>query len=102
MSQPNLGRGAVRGNDRDLPFGFVLTGGEASDYTAADVLMAAPVAKPKAMFADKGLDGAFPESLQTRGTLPIIPPSSNCKVPEHPDHRRYKERNGVERMFAKL
>lgn len=37
-----------------------------------------------------------------RGFLPIIPPRSNRKVPVHPDYRRYKDRNRVERMFGKL
>ena len=65
--------------------------------------MAIPVATPKALLADKGYDGDhFRESLLTRGILPIIPPRSNRKVPEHPDYRRYKDRNRVERMFGKL
>ena len=64
----------------------VLTGGAASDYTAAEPLMAIPVATPKALLADKGYDGdRFRESLLVRGILPIIPPRSNRKVPEHPD-----------------
>jgi len=80
-----------------------LTGGEASDYTAAEPLMAIPVATPKALLADKGYDSdRFRESLLIRGILPIIPPRSNRKVPEHPDYRRYKDRNRVERMFGKL
>ena len=37
-----------------------------------------------------------------RGILPIIPPRSNRKVPVHPDYRRYKDRNRIERMFGKL
>ncbi len=37
-----------------------------------------------------------------RGILPIIPPRANRKVPEHPDYRRYKHRNRIERMFGKL
>lgn len=37
-----------------------------------------------------------------RGILPIIPPRSNRKLPQHPDYRRYKYRNRVERMFGKL
>jgi len=54
--------------------------------------MAIPVATPKALLADKGYDGdRFRESLLTRGILPIIPPRSNRKVPEHPDYRRYKD-----------
>jgi hypothetical protein len=36
-----------------------------------------------------------------RGILPVIPPRSNRKAPEHPDDRRYKDRNRVERMFEK-
>ena len=65
--------------------------------------MAIPVATPKALLADKGYDGdRFRESLLVRGILPIIPPRSNRKVPEHPDYRRYKDRNRVERMFSKL
>ena len=65
--------------------------------------MAIPVATPKALLADKGYDGnRFRDSLLVRGILPIIPPRSNRKVPEHPDYRRYKDRNRVERMFGKL
>ncbi len=65
--------------------------------------MAIPVATPKALLADKGYDGdRFWESLLVRGILPIIPPRSNRKVTEHPDYRRCKERNRVERMFGKL
>jgi transposase len=86
-----------------LPIGFILTGGEASDYTAAERLMALPLPTPKGLLADKGYDGdGFRQSLLLRGILPVIPPRSNRKVPEHPDYRRYRDRNRVERMFAKL
>lgn len=65
--------------------------------------MAIPVAKPKALLADKGYDGdTFRQNLLMRGILPVIPPRSNRKAPEHPDYRRYKDRNRIERMFAKL
>ena len=33
---------------------------------------------------------------------PIIPPRSNRKVPVHPDYRRNKDRNRIQRMFGKL
>lgn len=93
----------ARCDNQGRPLGFVLTGGEASDYTAAEPLMAIPITKPKALLADKGYDGdRFRESLLIRGILPIIPPRSNRKVPEHPDYRRYRDRNRIERMFAKL
>lgn len=62
-----------------------------------------PVATPKALLADTGYDGDdFRESLLLRGILPIIPPRSNRKAPEHPDYRRYRDRNRIERMFNRL
>lgn len=65
--------------------------------------MKIPVAKPKALLADKGYDGdRFRQSLLIRGILPIIPQRSNRKAPEHPDYRRYKDRNRIECMFGKL
>ena len=65
--------------------------------------MAIPVTTPKGLLADKGYDGdRFRESLLVRGILPIIPPRSNRKVPEHPDYRRYRDRNRIERLFNKL
>ena len=63
--------------------------------------MKLPLPKPKALLADKGYDGdRFWENLLIRDTTPVIPPRSNCKVPQHPDYRRYRDR--VERMFGKL
>src|SRR3546814_8573306 len=57
----------ARCDNQGLPVGFILTGGEASDYTAAEPLMAIPVATPKALLADKGYDGdRFRESLLVR------------------------------------
>ena len=59
--------------------------------------MTIPVTTPKALLADKGYGGdRFRESLLIRGVLPIIPPRSNRKVPEHPDYRRYRDRNRIE------
>ena len=93
----------ARCDNQGLPVGFILTGGEASDYTAAEPLMAIPVATPKALLAHKGYDGdRFRESLLVRGILPIIPLRSNRKVPAHPDYLRNRDRNRVERMFGKL
>ena len=64
------------------PLRFILTGGEASDYTAAEPLMDIPVATSKALLADKGYDGDhFRASLLIRGILPIIPPRSIARRP---------------------
>jgi transposase len=65
--------------------------------------MAIPVATPRALLADKGYDGdAFRQTLLMHGILPVIPPRSNRKAPEHPDYQRYKDRNRIERMFGVL
>jgi transposase len=45
---------------------------------------------------------ASEKNLLMRSILPIIPPRSNRKTPIHPDYRRYKDRNRIERMFGKL
>ena len=37
-----------------------------------------------------------------RGILLIIPTRSNRNAPDYPDYRRYKDRNRVERVFAKI
>ncbi|WP_417321555.1 IS5 family transposase [Erythrobacter aureus] len=97
------GSETVQSTPSGMPARFILTDGEASDYTAAEPLMQIPVTTPKALLADKGYDGdRFQESLLIRGILRIIQPRSNRKVPEHPDYRRYRDRNHVERMFGKL
>jgi transposase len=43
-------------------------------------------------------------SMPDKGDVewPIIPPRSNRKVPAHPDYRRNKDRNRIQRMFGKL
>jgi transposase len=85
------------------PLGFVLTGGEVSDYRAFPALLDMPVAKPKALLADKGYDGdAVREDLLWRGILPIIPPKTNRREPPACDFRRYRDRNHVERLFSVL
>ena len=73
-----MGAKLCKPHHQGLPLGFILTGGQ-------------------------GYGGdRFRGSLLIRGILPIIPPRSNRKVPEHPDYRRYRDRNHVERMFGKL
>jgi hypothetical protein len=64
--------------------------------------MEIPVATPKGCWQTRDMMAPLRESLLIRGILPIIPPRSNRKVPEHPDYRRYRDRNRVERMFGKL
>lgn len=47
----------VHRDNQGLPLGFILTGGEAADYAAAEPLMDIPLTTPKALLADKGYDG---------------------------------------------
>jgi transposase len=74
-----------------------------SDYWAVPALLDMPVAKPKALLADKGYDGdAIREDLLWRGVLPIIPPKANRRDPAACDFRRYRDRNQVEPLFNRL
>lgn len=85
------------------PLGFVLTGGEASDYNAVPDLLAIPVGKPRLFLADKGYDGDFVrEELLIHGFRPVIPPKANRKNPPACDFQTYKDRNRIERMFNRL
>lgn len=93
----------ARCDNQGRPLGFILTGGEASDYGAVDALMAIPVTKPKALLADKGYDGdTVRENLLIQGILPIIPPKANRREPIPCDFRRYRDRHRIERMFGHL
>ena len=93
----------ARADGQGRPLGFVVTGGEASDYTAVPQLLALPVDRPKAMLADKGYDGDdVRAALLMKGILPVIPPKANRKEPAACDFTRYKDRNRIERMFNKL
>ena len=93
----------ARADGQGRPLGFVLTGGEASDYKAVDDLIALPVAKPKLMLADKGYDSDdVRASLLLKGILPVIPPKANRREAIACDFRAYKDRNRVERMFNRL
>ncbi|WP_236735607.1 IS5 family transposase [Agrobacterium tumefaciens] len=93
----------ARADGQGRPLGFVLTGGEASDYNAVPDLLAIPVCKPRLFLADKGYDGDFlREELLIHGIRPVIPPKANRKNPPACDFRAYKDRNRIERMFNRL
>ncbi|WP_313932080.1 IS5 family transposase [Sphingomonas sp. BAUL-RG-20F-R05-02] len=93
----------ARCDGQGRPLGFVVTGGEVSDYRAVPALLNMPVAKPKALLADKGYDGdAVREDLLLRGILPIIPPKANRRDPAAYNFWRYRDRNQVERLFNRL
>ncbi|CUX40203.1 IS5 family transposase [Agrobacterium deltaense] len=93
----------ARADGQGRPLGFVLTGGEASDYKAVPQLLAIPVSRPRKMLADKGYNAdAIREELLLHGTRPVIPSRSTRKRSPPCDYVAYKDRNRIERMFNKL
>nr|WP_281034906.1 IS5 family transposase [Mesorhizobium waimense] len=93
----------ARADGQGRPLGFILTGGETSDYNAVPGLLTMPVAKPRSFLADKGYDGdSIREELLIHGIRPVIPPKANRKDPPSCDFKAYKDRNRIERMFNKL
>ncbi|MCI5076419.1 MAG: IS5 family transposase [Oricola sp.] len=93
----------ARSDGQGRPLGFVLTGGEASDYNAFTPLLEMPVRRPRLMLADKGYDGdTIREALLRRGILPVIPPKLNRRAPVKCDYRAHKDRNRIERRLNRL
>ncbi|WSH23716.1 IS5 family transposase (plasmid) [Rhizobium ruizarguesonis] len=93
----------ARADGQARPLGFILTGGEVSDYKAVPQLLAIPVSRPRKMLADKGYDAdAVREEPLLHGTRPVIPPRSTRKHPPPCDYNAYKDRNRIERMFNRL
>ena len=83
------------------PVRFILTAGQASDYTQALALL--ENMKAEAVLADKGYDADYVvEAVGSMGAIVVIPPKSNRKVLREYDAVLYKERNHIERMFSKL
>ncbi|MFT9049586.1 MAG: IS5 family transposase [Gluconobacter cerinus] len=93
----------ARCDNQGRPLGFVLTGGQVSDYKAVNALMALPAPNPRAMLADRGYDSdSFRQNLLIHGILPVIPSRKGRSVPQKTDWRRYRERNRIERLFNHL
>ena len=93
----------ARSDGQGRPLGFVVTGGETSEFTTVPTLLALPLEKPKAMLADKEYNGdEVRTALLMTDILPVIPAKANRKDPPSCDFKRYKDRNRIERMFFKL
>jgi transposase len=85
-----------------MPLGFLITGGQISDYTPAVELLGQR--KTEAVIADKGYDSDkivehVEETMQAKA---VIPPRSNRKLQRDYDRSLYKLRNRIERCFSKL
>lgn len=83
------------------PLKFILTPGQASDFTQALPLLEGHLTT--ALLADKGYDADYIiNAVRAMNAAVVIPPKSNRKATRDYDREIYKERNLIERMFNKL
>ena len=85
----------------------VLTAGSVHDRVPAELVLAG--LRPACLVADRGYDArAWRAHLAARGTLAVIPAQRKrgdtaCTPPRYGhDAVRYRQRNAIERTFAKL
>lgn len=80
---------------------FILTPGQASDYTQAEPLLTDFPAQH--VIADKGYDSQkIVDAVEKTGAQAVIPPRSHLKNPRSCDFALYAERYRVECFFSKL
>jgi putative transposase len=83
------------------PVALQATGSEASDSPRLPGLIAG--VETRAVLADKGYDSdANRAAIRRRGAEPCIPPRKNRTARIDYDRHLYKERNVVERFFARV
>lgn len=83
------------------PQRFLLSPGQDSDIRHAKALLK----DLNALFliGDKGYDSqSFVSDLKSQGILAVIPSRQNRKIQRYYNRKLYKDRNGVERFFARL
>uniref|UniRef100_UPI001FEC0244 IS5 family transposase n=1 Tax=Muricoccus roseus TaxID=198092 RepID=UPI001FEC0244 len=89
-------------DDRGRPLAFALTPGNVADITMALPLLQA-VARPRRLLADKAYDAeSLRRWLKDRRIKAVIPSTATRTVPYPLDHRAYKRRNVIERLFCRL
>ncbi len=80
---------------------FILTGGQVHDVTQAQALLE-PI-QPEAVVADKAFDAdALLDCIKRKNAKAVIPPKANRKEQRSFDRDQYRNRNVVERFFARL
>lgn len=83
------------------PLSFSLTGGQRHDITQASFLTEEFIGE--FTLADKGYDSnAFIESLNAKGSIPVIPSRKNRKEPRIYDEFLYEDRSRIECFFNKI
>jgi transposase len=80
---------------------FVITGGQVHDVTQAQALI--ETVEPQAVLADKAYDAnALLKSIGDKQAKAVIPPTASRKVQREYDRHQYRNRNVIERFFARL
>ena len=80
---------------------FVLTGGQVHDSTQAEILLEEMM--PQAVLADKAYDtNTLLECIASKNAKAVIPPKANRKDKREFDKHQYRNRNLVERFFARI
>ena len=87
-------------NGLGLPVKFLLTPSQASDVGQAKTLIdGVPF---EIVIADKGYDSReLVTAIEDKGGEAVVPSRSNAKTPRETDWARYRDRNLVERFWAK-
>ena len=82
--------------------GFDLTPGQTADIKGA-VMLAGHLPRARYLLADKAYDADHWRACLLRQNIqPVIPNKTNRKQTHAFDRKRYKDRNGIERMFGRL
>ena len=93
----------ARTNAEGLPFGIVITPGQAHDVTAFPALMHEIDHDPEQMLGDKGYDSAaVRQEIEKRGGETVIPTTASRKIQQVVDKAIYALRNRIERFFNRL
>ena len=83
------------------PLRVILSAGQIADIDHASALI--ENLPGQAVVADKGYDADhFVAKIEAAGAEAVIPPRSNRMAPRDFDRHLYKDRNLVERFFARL
>ena len=89
-------------DDFGRPLAFALTGGQAADCRAAELLLHL-VPAGALVLADRGYDtNAVRSAIEARDATPNIPPKSNRRWKPCFSPVLYRGRNAIERMFGRL
>jgi transposase len=89
-------------DDQGRPVAFALTPGNVADISMAIPLLQG-IASPRRLIADKAYDAdKLRNWLTARRIKAVIPSNATRRTPYPLDHRAYRRRNVIERMFGKL